>query len=201
MLTGDIIAEKKQLRTHYLALRAAIPDAEKRQLDVALCRAIAAHPAFLLCDTLLCFAAVRGEPDFSALYRLARERGLKTAFPRCEGTQMHFHLTQDEDELLAGRFGIPTPPADAPLASFTSRTLCLLPALAAAPDGTRLGYGGGFYDRFLVDFPGITLLPIYDLLLTKTLPAEPTDVRVSHILTQKGVICCDAGTFSAAPPL
>lgn len=186
MPTTAITAEKKRLRAHFSALRAAISAEEKDALDAALCRAVASHPAFLSCDVLLCFSPVRDEPNFTALYQLARKRGVKTAFPRCEGKQMNFHLITNAGELEVGRFGIPTPHAEAPVATCTARTLCLLPALAAAKDGTRLGYGGGFYDRFLAGFPGITLLPVYSALICGTLPREHTDIPASIILTEKG---------------
>ncbi len=197
----DIIAEKKRLRAHFSAPRAAIPTDEKSALDAALCRAIAAHPAFLACDTMLCFFPVRDEPNFTALYQLARKRGVKTAFPRCVGTQMSFHVIKDESELEAGRFGIPTPREDAPLADCTARTLCLLPALSVSRDGTRLGYGGGFYDRFLVDFAGVTLLAIYSTLVCDALPREQTDIPATHILTEKGELFPDALHSAAAPTL
>jgi len=188
MQVKDLIAQKKSLRTQYLALRTSIPMTEKTTLDAALCREIAAHPTFLACDLLLCFFPVRGEPDLRDLYQLARERGIKTAFPRCVGTQMTFHTVESENELQEGRFGIRAPYADAPLATCSARTLCLVPALAAARDGTRLGYGGGFYDRFLPRFPGIALLPIYSALICDALPREQTDRTVHHILSEKGEI-------------
>ena len=83
--------------------------------------------------------------------------------------------------------GFPEPPVTAPLAECDADTLCILPALSAAPDGTRLGYGGGFYDRFLPTFKGSCVLPIYESQLSPTLPREDTDVPVSLIITQKGV--------------
>lgn len=198
MQVKELLSEKKQLRAHYLALRAAIPAAEKAALDAALCQAIAAHPAFLSCDTVLCFSPVRDEPNFIALFELARKRGVKTAFPRCKGTQMSFHVIESESALEPGRFGIPTPRESAPLAVCTARTLCLLPALSVARDGTRLGYGGGFYDRFLTDFPGVTLLPIYSTLVCDALPREQTDIPVSHILTEKGEIFVGSSSATAS---
>ena len=186
MQVSDLIAEKKRLRAHFSALRAGISSDEKAALDAALCHAIAAHHAFLSCDTLLCFSPVRDEPDFTALYELARKRGVKTAFPRCVGTQMTFHVVQSERELVKGRFGIPTPKEDAPQVVCDTRTLCLLPALAVARDGTRLGYGGGFYDRFLACFAGTSLLPIYSALVCDALPREQTDQTPQYILTEKG---------------
>ena len=186
MQVSDLTAEKKRLRAHFSALRASIAADEKTALDAALCRAIAEHPAFLACDTLLCFSPVRDEPDFTALYQLARERGVKTAFPRCVGKQMTFHVVQSESELEVERFGIPTPQESAPLAACDKHTLCLMPALAVSKDGTRLGYGGGFYDRFLEHFEGSALLPIYSALVCDALPREHTDKVPQYILTEKG---------------
>lgn len=192
MQVSDILAQKKQLRAHFTALRAGIPAEQKAALDAALCREIAAHPAFLSCDELLCFFPVRDEPDFTALYQLARKRGVKTAFPRCVGTQMLFHVVESEDELEMGRFGIRAPREDAPLAALTARTLCLVPALAATKEGLRLGYGGGFYDRFLPDFSGTSLLPIYSTLICDALPREQTDCAADYILTEKGELTPNA---------
>ena len=191
MKDADILTEKKRLRAQYLARRAAISADRKLQLDAALCQRIATHKAFLHADMLLCFSPVRDEPDLTALFRLARERGVKTAFPRCTGTQMTFHTVQGEHELETGRFGIPTPPKSAPLATYSKRTLCLVPALAAAKNGMRLGYGGGFYDRFLSQFPGISLLAISGDFICDSLPVEPTDRAVDHILTEKGELLQD----------
>ena len=178
--------QKKRLRAEYLALRATLP--HKRELDLALCREIATHTAFRDCDTLLAFAPTKGEPDLTPLYRIALERGLCVAFPRCAGKQMSFHTVSALTELSPGRFDILTPSENAPRANLGAHTLCLLPALAATKDGYRLGYGGGFYDRFLPAFPGITLLPIYSALLCDALPREDTDIPATHILTEKGVL-------------
>lgn len=178
--------QKKAMRAAYLALRASLP--HKRELDLALCREIAAHSTFRNCDTLLAFAPTKGEPDLMPLYRLALEKGVSVAFPRCTGKQMSFHTVSELSKLSPGRFGILTPSEDAPMPSLGAHTLCLLPALAATRDGYRLGYGGGFYDRFLPDFPGVTLLPIYSALLCDTLPREDTDVPAICILTEKGVL-------------
>ena len=101
---------------------------------------------------------------------------------------MFFHTVGGVNELLPDRYGIPAPAADAPRACSNARTLCLLPGLAAGKDGTRLGYGGGFYDRFLATFEGTTLFPVYSRLVFDTLPSEAHDRRVDHILTEKGEI-------------
>lgn len=184
----DIVAQKTLLRKRQLALRTALSAQERAALDTALVREIAQHPAFLAADTLLLYAPVRGEPDLLPLFHAARERGMVCGFPRCEGKEMHFHAVGALCELQEGRFGIPTPPKDAPVILPNDRTLCILPALAASKGGARLGYGGGFYDRYLARFRVHTLLGIYQILITDSVPLEPTDRPTDTVITEKGVI-------------
>ena len=177
--------EKKALRRECLARRLAISPEQKRAADAALCRAIVAHDAFINADLVLCFIPMRGEPDLSDVVDTARTRGIPTAFPRCEGGVMTFHLANSPDDLSPDAYGIPSPHANLPVPVTSERTLCILPGLAAGKDGSRLGYGGGYYDRFLDTFRGITLFPIYEELLFPTLPTAPTDKAVQIILTPR----------------
>ncbi len=186
MLT--VAEEKARLRAVCMALRAQITPEERAAWDEALCRGIAAEPAFLGADLILCFSPVRGEPDLAPLLYFATKRGVPVAFPRTEGRQMSFHIVRNAGELTVERFGIPTPAKTAPLAVPTARTLCILPALAATRDGKRLGYGGGFYDRFLASFEGVSILPVYEHTVLPALPTEPWDLSPDVILSEKGVI-------------
>ncbi|MBR7181513.1 MAG: 5-formyltetrahydrofolate cyclo-ligase [Clostridia bacterium] len=177
--------EKKALRKECLARRMAMPTAVKQDADAALCRTIAESDAFRTADLLLLFLPMRGEPDLTPLAALAKARGVAVAYPRCTDGEMTFHL-DDGRAFTPDRFGIAAPPPDAPEALPSEKTLCLLPGLAAGRDRTRLGYGGGFYDRYLATFPGKTLFPVYDALLFDTLPTEATDCTVDMIVTEKG---------------
>ncbi len=183
-----IIEKKRAMREQALRLRRALSPEHRLAASHAICCTVAAHPAFLEADLILSFFAVRGEVDLSALLSVAHQRQIPVAYPVCVGKELIFRIIKSEDNLLPDAFGIPAPRPDLPLAHPTERTLCLLPGLAAGRDGTRLGYGGGFYDRFLDTFEGITLFPIYEELVFDTLPQEPTDRPVDIILTEKGEI-------------
>ncbi|MBQ3483814.1 MAG: 5-formyltetrahydrofolate cyclo-ligase [Clostridia bacterium] len=193
--------QKRALRAQCLAARAALPLKEKHALDAALCRVIAESAAFAHADLLLLFSPVRGEPDLTPLAALAVARGIPVAFPRTESKEMTFHIASPEDLTERDRFGIPVPYADAPLAHCTARTLCVLPGLAAGLDGTRLGYGGGFYDRFLATFKGSCLFPLYDFLVFPTLPFEDHDFRVAALVTEKGERTLHGSSHTRAPAL
>lgn len=188
-MAGDRITQEKQaLRKAQKALRAGISPLEKRTADEAISHTVMALSAFWEADALLAFYPLPGEVDLRAVFEFALQRGMVLGFPRCEGTQMRFYRVKALNDLAPGRFGILTPSADATPITPTENTLCLLPALAATRDGKRLGYGGGFYDRFLAATPCRTLLPIYHRLLLADLPTEPTDIRAQCIITEKGVL-------------
>lgn len=185
---STVLEEKKALRASCKELRLSIPSEEKMAADAAILHTVTAHSAFLDADLVLCFFPVRGEVDLTPIAQIAKERGIPVAFPRCEGADMRFYIVKDLGELAPDKFGIPAPRADAPVAIPTAKTLCLMPGLAAGRDGSRLGYGGGFYDRFLDTFDGITLFPIYERLLFPALPTESTDKSVTILVTEKGEI-------------
>lgn len=177
---------KKQLRRECLAKRLSLASDAKKKADGALCRAVAALDAFRDADLVLLFSPMRGEPDLTPLATLAIAQGAKVAFPRCENGKMTFHTVEGENDFSPDVFGIPSPHATLPIARTTARTLCVLPGLAAGRDGSRLGYGGGYYDKFLATFAGITVFPLYDFLLFDSLPTEATDRPVDILITEKG---------------
>lgn len=180
--------DKAELRRTLLSLRRAIGEEEKRLFDGALCKSITNHPYFKNADALLLYLPVRGEPDLTPLIEAATARGVPVFLPRCDGNGMRFLLFEGEEFLERDRFGILSPRACAREAAPTEKTLCIVPGLAAGRDGTRLGYGGGFYDRFLPRFGGSLLFAVYERLVFKTLPHEPHDFLIDpvDIITEKG---------------
>ena len=101
---------------------------------------------------------------------------------------MRFLRFEGEARLEKDRFGILSPAREAAEAVPTKKTLCIVPGLAAGRDGTRLGYGGGFYDRFLPRFEGYLLFPLYERFVFDTLPHECHDFLIdpAGIITEKG---------------
>ncbi len=181
---------KQQLRELLKQRRSSIPPEEKKRLDAAIVASITASQAYLQADTLLLYAPLSGEVDLLPLVRRARKDGKQVAFPRCdtETNTMRFHLLTPEARLSPGAYRIPEPPADAPICQPTESTLCLLPALSFDRAGNRLGYGKGFYDRFLEDFPGVTAGVVYAAMMLKQVPTEPHDKPVAWLFTERGML-------------
>ncbi len=181
--------DRSALRAALKERRAAISEEEKKTLDRAILGHIAGSAQFKKATAILLYAPVGSEINLLPLVRLAQKRGKKVAFPRCDketGTMQFYELTEGA-KLQSGAFGIPEPDRDAPLFWSDEHTLCIVPALCCDREGNRLGYGGGYYDKFLKDFRGKTLCAVYRSCMTQSLPAEEWDIPVDLICTEKGI--------------
>lgn len=181
-------AQKAKARRELSKIRADIYD--KEMYSTLLCNGIRALQEYKGADTILLYFPTRSEPDISSLALAAWNDGKQVAFPisQTDALRLDFRLISSLDELYTGTYGIREPRADAPLALFTERTLCIVPALAIDEDGYRLGYGKGYYDRFLSSFPGSSAVAIHSSLICERLPRNDTDIPIHTIITETGAI-------------
>lgn len=183
----ELTAEKASLRAKLRQIRRETHPEERVRLSAALVEKLSAHPYFLSANTLLLYYPIQGEPDLLPLAKTALSFGKRVAFPISDPQTctLSFRLVSSLSELCAGAYGIFEPTADAPLAENDSLTLCVVPALSFDRFGFRLGYGKGFYDRFLAAFRGRSIGLIDSRLLTDTLPRDEYDKRVDLIITER----------------
>ena len=180
--------EKAALRRSLLDRRAALPTEERQKTEGRICEILKTAPAILEADLVLLYAAVRGELDLAPLADALLSRGTPIAYPRSErGGVMHFHTVGARSELVPGLYGIPEPPADAPEATVSPRTVCIVPALAYDRDGYRLGYGGGYYDRFMAGFCGKTIGVAPEYAIFDKLPRGEHDLAAFAVATERGI--------------
>ena len=108
--------------------------------------------------------------------------GKRVAVPKCYGDEMKFIYLDDLSAVAEGYAGIPEPIADGPVAE-DQTALVLMPGLAFDPEGHRIGYGGGFYDKFLASEPEHpTLALCYDFQIVDHLETESFDIPVDAVL-------------------
>ena len=111
--------------------------------------------------------------------------GKRVAVPKIADGAMRFVWIEDFDHLRPGAFGIPEPEVDGSVAD-DPRALVLVPGLAFDRRGHRVGYGGGYYDRFLADEREHPLIALcYDFQLRDHLDAESHDIPVHRVLWEK----------------
>ncbi len=189
-MSAPCFSDKASARKHFSKLRREL-SAECRQIyDNALVNNIVALPEFEQCGTLLLFHPTKNEPDLLKLVSLALSCGKQVAFPisNTDTLTLDFRMVNSLDELVLGNYGIAEPRQDAPDARIDDQTLCIVPALAYDIHGYRIGYGKGYYDRFLKAFRGVSLGAVYNGFLCNTLPIDSNDMAVDIIITQTGVI-------------
>ncbi len=162
----------------------------KKELDAAIVSHIAASEVFQNASMLLLYAPMPEEINLLPLARLARKAGKPIAFPKCdkETNTMRFYILKEDARLTPGAYNIPEPPADAPLCVPDSRALCLLPGLSFDLSGARLGYGKGYYDRYLATFPGVTLGAVYGNMILRRVPTDKHDIPTAHLVCERGFL-------------
>lgn len=188
---NSIKEQKKQLRADYAVRRAALDPVWKAQLDQRIAAAFTSLVSYRYADILLLYYPRPDEIDTRPILTAALAAGKRVALPRCrrEG-QMDFLFIESEKDLVPGKFAIPEPREDRP--RFDPSTpgkgiLMAVPGLAFDRRGYRLGYGKGYYDRYLAGLEITTAGLIYSDFVAKSLPHGHYDLPVHFIVTEKGV--------------
>ena len=181
--------EKAALRRELLARRDAVPQREEKSRAVG--DGVLALPAYQKARQVLLYLSKGSEVDTWKVFARALAEGKEVYAPRCldgEGTMGFFQVTSPQ-ELLQGRFGLwePDPRRCAPWRR-REGALCLVPGIAFDRQGYRLGYGKGYYDRFLASFSGTAAGLCFRELALERLPRGPQDRRVDVLVTEAGVL-------------
>lgn len=188
----ELAREKAKLRKQYLMRRKSIGTAQKSRLDRGLFQTIRSAQAFVACDLLLTYVSVNDEADTKEIIRYAIQCGKTVAVPRCVPgkNEIEFFTISSLDDLRRGSYGLLEPePDDKCKLDKTSAGLCLLPGLSFDLYGNRLGYGGGYYDRFLHGFNGTPVGLCYtEFIHAERIPSDKNDQKVKCIITENKMI-------------
>jgi len=186
-------ALRQQIRGRFRRQRRALAEDLRQQATRAIAQNLSQH-CQLLCDTLqqpclkiAAYLAVDGEVD---LGNWLQQQPHQIYLPRIEpaARSMSFHLWQANDTLAQNQFGIWEPPLEAASASADAFDLILTPLVAFDSHGTRLGMGGGYYDRFFAAAQPLTGVAFQLQQSPVALPAQPWDIRLRAVVTEQGVL-------------
>ncbi len=183
----DVRAAKLALRSKYAALRKQIPEDVRRDIDEKICRALITSASFRYARCILAYAPKTPEVDIMPAVLEALKQGKRVAFPLCceEHTIRFFYA--GPEELVSGAFGIREPACNALPCTDFQGAICLVPGLLFDTAGYRIGYGKGYYDRFLSDFPGATLGIVRRDFILPSLPQGRYDRPVGALISERGV--------------
>ena len=189
-------ADKSSLRSNYLSVRRGIPERTRFESDSSIMSSLMAFPLFTEASLVLTYVSRDAEVGTHALIERLLTSGRRVAVPRTDlaSHTMSFHEIGSLDELSPRTMGILEPAADAPELSDPAPlagSVCLVPGLVFDGMGHRIGYGGGYYDRFLAFYPGDKIgLARTTMLSSNPLPTDGHDVAVDFIATEGAVWSC-----------
>ena len=184
---------KNQMRSEYLEKRAGISAETRRAWDEKICKVFLSLASYRFSDVVLAYLPSGGEIDIRPVLFYALAKGKRVALPRsAEGEAMDFYfITREElekvEDLDADAPRLPAPDA-CRYCPDGSPAFMIIPALAYDTAGYRLGYGRGYYDRYINSFVGTRAGLCYTSFLSGTpLPRGRHDIAADFIVTEKGV--------------
>jgi 5-formyltetrahydrofolate cyclo-ligase len=188
--TADLKRAKLAIRRRILALRDAMSEAERARADARIHdRACAALDALPRSDTVMAFWSFGSEVATLPLIERLVADGRRVALPRIEERDVRPRAYRPGDPLTPTSFGAMEPAAGEPLMPHDVDVV-LTPGVAFDPPGHRVGYGGGFYDRFLptTRSDAVKMAVCYAIQVVDRVPSAAFDVPVDLIVTEDGLI-------------
>ena len=164
---------KQSLRRELIALRRAMSAKEKLAADLDIFEQV--KPYLNSTSAVFTYASTDIEVDTRQIIAYCLKLEIPVALPVSGERELAFYYIKSIDELNKGRFNIDEPPQTRPALS-DKRSLCIVPALCADGTGARLGYGKGYYDRFLSGFTGTSVILCYKEF-KREVPTEPHDIK------------------------
>ena len=172
---------KTELRAMIRQKKRAMTPAEIEEKSRKLGELLRQSPAYQNAHSIYGYLPYNQEVRTTEMLRQAQLEGKRVAVPKCYGDEMRFIWLDDLDRVEKGYANIPEPIDDGPIADDPT-ALVLMPGLAFDPHGHRIGYGGGFYDKFLAKEMHPTLALCYDFQMLDHLDTEEFDIPVDTVL-------------------
>ena len=174
--------DKKELRRQIRDLKRAMTEEQIEEKSRRLGQLFCQSDLYRNARTIYGYLPYNQEVRTVPMLLQAMKDGKQVAVPKVYGDEMKFILMEDLSAVEKGYAGIPEPVADEPVAC-DEMALVLMPGLAFDPQGHRIGYGGGFYDKFLAKEPNHpTLALCYDFQMLQQLETEEFDIPVDLVL-------------------
>lgn len=181
---------KNECREQARRIMAQLPAAALAGRGQAFAQALEALPEYAGAHTVFCYLSVDKEPETRPLIARALAAGKTVCAPVCIARGvMRARRLRSLADLVPGRYDIPVPPEDEPWIEPGQIDFAVVPCVACGRDGTRLGHGAGFYDRFLAGGHFTRAAVCHSELLLDTVPVDAHDEPMDVIVTQGQTLC------------
>jgi 5-formyltetrahydrofolate cyclo-ligase len=183
---------KKDLRKNARALRDAMTPDDRTKKSELILKTLVSTDEYRNAENVLVYVSTGSEVETFEFITLSLADGKNTFVPKVYGSEMKFIQIKSIDELAAGYYGILEPKQDEPVwdeIKCSGSNICIMPGLAFDKHFNRIGYGGGFYDKFLQKHLNIYRIAIcFECQMVDAIEAEDTDVKPDMIITDREVM-------------
>ena len=176
---------KSELRKQVLHEMKAIPRTQKVTLDLALTERLLQHPFYQEAEVIATYLSFSHEFQTQELIEQALKDGKKVLIPKTYPKGRMDFVVYDPQQLVKTSFGLLEPQGDLEVVDASQIDLIHVPGLVFTKEGYRIGYGGGYYDRYLEHFSGHTLSTVYHYQVQDFIP-ENHDIPVEEVLIDEG---------------
>jgi 5-formyltetrahydrofolate cyclo-ligase len=195
---------KKSLRSSLIQCRDDIKDESRRLKDAAIRKRLFSFDGFRRAETVLFYASFRSEVDTLKSIGKTLRTKKRVALPVVDTThkQLKLYEVKDLSELSPGFMGIPEPVASRSRAiKLNEIDIEIIPGIGFDPEGNRIGYGSGYYDKLLShrsmrhakkEGHFTTIALAFEEQVVERVPSEPHDIRVDMIITDRRLIRCNS---------
>ena len=180
--------QKKQLRKAMLQKRKELSESETAVKNSAITEKLLSLAKVQSAELILPFVSAKGEVGTREFIARCFDGGKTVAVPRCiDGSNMEFCVIHTFDDLEKGMYGIDEPKeyCEVIKAENAENSVLIVPALCFDTKGYRLGYGKGYYDRFISRYSGFTVGVCYSEFITDDIPIDEYDRCVDIVITEK----------------
>ncbi len=175
---------KEELRKTFREQRNSLTDKTKKSQMIT--QNIISSPIFQKASVVMLYRSAKGEVETDVLWQICKEQGKTCVFPKCVSkTEMIAVLAESEEDFSVSGFGILEPTSDEAFQK-EQIDLIIVPALAFDRNNYRMGYGGGYYDRYLVGYQGVSVGLCFSELLVSSVMPNGWDIPVSFVVTEQG---------------
>ena len=178
---------KAELRKQVLQEMKAIPREQKQAIDQALTEGLLQHSFYQETNTIATYLSFPHEFQTQGLIEQALKDGKKVLIPKTYPKGRMDFVVYDLQQLVKTSFGLLEPQGNLEVVAASQIDLIHVPGLAFTMEGYRIGYGGGYYDRYLEHFSGHTLSTVYPCQIRDFSP-ENHDIPVQEVLIDEGNI-------------
>ena len=186
---------KKEMRKKMLSLRDSLSEKERREKSREIAKRLFTLEEFQKAEVVLSYQSFRSEVETTEMNQKIRESGKSLYLPKtyADRKEMAIYRVYSDADLIPGYHGILEPQEKEPLTEKLvslkpEKVLMLMPGAAFDDKGNRIGYGGGYYDRYLESHPQLhTLALAFDMQVLFEVPAEEQDIKPQLLVTETNI--------------